>query len=155
MKCAFVVWKGSSKSGLPGAWASIPSSFQISLPRWDHARGFLSPRNDCTTFLLELLVHIVLTCAIPSIFPCPGAGGGYALNNAKFLPDSCAKKTHSFQLHLRALGLFLEYRFLVHSGVSIPPFIGLKDQLRNSLLRETSQPSEVLFVLFHSGICFS
>lgn len=106
-----------------GSWGSCQYTFQIFLPRWDHARGFLSLRNNCATFLLELLVCIVLTCAIPSIFHCFGARGGNALNNLKFLPDSCAKQMHSFQLPSWGIKLDFEYRFLVHSRISIPHFL--------------------------------
>lgn len=100
-------------------------------------------------------MHIILTCATPSVFCCLGARGGYALNNVKFLPNSCAKQTHSFQLPSRSTELGFGSRLLFIQRSRFLVFWPLRGaHFRNSFLREVSQPSKLLcFVLFHSGIC--
>lgn len=39
-----------------------------------------------------LLMHMTLTCALPSISPCLGARGGDALNNVKFLCQQLCRR---------------------------------------------------------------
>lgn len=140
--------------GFLGPVSAYQAFFQISLPRWDHARGFLGLGTHCATFLSELLVHIILTYATPSVFRCLGARGGYALNNVKFLLNSCAKQTHSFPLPSRGTELGSGSRLLSIQGSRFLVFWPLRGaHFRNSFLREVSQPSKLLcFVLFRSGI---